>query len=87
MGTTDQFQRYVATDIQRNQQLVSDFLTSYQGNPTTDNLTALVKKLPDRIVALRIHENRTAGKPATTSGPIRDRDMGDPAMKQAVVFR
>jgi signal transduction histidine kinase len=46
-STTDQFQRYVATDIQRNQQMVSDFLTSYQGNPTMDNLTALVKKLAE----------------------------------------
>lgn len=44
-STTDQFQRYVATDIQRNQQLVSDFLVSYKGNPTSENLAALVKKL------------------------------------------
>src|SRR5438045_4114846 len=46
-STTDQFQRYISTDIQRNQQLVSDFLTSYQGNPTMDSLTALVKKLSE----------------------------------------
>jgi signal transduction histidine kinase len=46
-STTDQFQRYVATDIQRNQQLVSQFLGSYQGNPTIENLTALVKKLAE----------------------------------------
>src|SRR6266571_8398972 len=45
--TTDQFQQYVATDIQRNQQMVSDFLTSYQGNPTMDNLAMLVKKLAE----------------------------------------
>jgi signal transduction histidine kinase len=55
-STTDQFQRYVTTDIQRNQQLVSQFLTSYQGNPTIENLTTLVKKLADtsseRIVVL-----------------------------------
>ena len=45
-------------------------------------MQALVKKLPDRIVALRIHENLAAGKPPTTSGAIRDRDMRHPAMKE-----
>ena len=49
---------------------------------TPSRMGALVKKLPNRIVALRIHENLTAGKPATTSGPIRDRDLHHPAMKQ-----
>jgi predicted TIM-barrel fold metal-dependent hydrolase len=49
---------------------------------TPARMQALVKKLPNRIVALRIHENRIEGKPATTGGPIRDRDMRHPAMKQ-----
>jgi predicted TIM-barrel fold metal-dependent hydrolase len=47
---------------------------------TPARMQALVKKLPDRIVALRIHENLAAGKPATTTGPIRDRDLHHPAM-------
>src|SRR6266566_3700107 len=49
---------------------------------TPARMQALVKKLPGRIVALRIHENLTAGKPAAASGPIRDRDMRHPAMKE-----
>ena len=49
---------------------------------TPARMQALVKKLPDRIVALRIHENLAAGKPPTTSGAIRDRDMRHPAMKE-----
>ncbi|HTM48348.1 MAG TPA: amidohydrolase family protein [Bryobacteraceae bacterium] len=49
---------------------------------TPARMEALVKKAPGRIVALRIHENLPAGKTATTSGPIRDRDMRHPAMKQ-----
>jgi predicted TIM-barrel fold metal-dependent hydrolase len=49
---------------------------------TPARMQALVKKLPDRIVALRIHENLAAGKPPTTSGPIRDRDLNHPAMKE-----
>jgi len=49
---------------------------------TPARMQALVKKLPDRIVALRIHENLAAGKPPTTSGAIRDRDMRQPAMKE-----
>jgi predicted TIM-barrel fold metal-dependent hydrolase len=49
---------------------------------TPARMAALVKKAPGRIVALRIHENLAAGKPATTSGAIRDRDLRHPAMKQ-----
>lgn len=47
---------------------------------TPARMEALVKKLPGRIVALRIHENQDPKKPPTTSGPIRDRDMRSPAM-------
>ncbi|MCI0433885.1 MAG: amidohydrolase family protein [Gemmatimonadetes bacterium] len=49
---------------------------------TPSRMEALVKKHPGRIVALRIHVNREEGRPATTSGPIRDRDLRHPAMKQ-----
>jgi predicted TIM-barrel fold metal-dependent hydrolase len=49
---------------------------------TPARMEALTKKLPNRIVALRIHEVRVAGKPATTTGPIKDRDLHHPAMKQ-----
>src|SRR5438477_7304383 len=48
---------------------------------TPARMQALVKKWPDRIVALRIHENLAPGKPATTTGPIRDRDLHHPAMQ------
>ncbi len=37
-STTNEFQRYVQVDTQRNQQLVSDFLTAYQSDPSTQNL-------------------------------------------------
>ena len=47
---------------------------------TPGRMEALVKKLPGRIVALRIHENHKPGTPPTTSGAIRDRDMKSPAM-------
>ena len=33
-------------------------------------------------MALRIHENHKPGTPPTTSGPIRDRDMNSPAMRE-----
>jgi predicted TIM-barrel fold metal-dependent hydrolase len=49
---------------------------------TPARMQALVKRLPDRIVALRIHENLAAGKPPSTTGPIRDRDLRHPAMLQ-----
>jgi predicted TIM-barrel fold metal-dependent hydrolase len=47
---------------------------------TTARMEALVRKHPDRIVALRVHENLKGGTPPTTSGAIRDRDMKSPAM-------
>src|SRR5258708_38099108 len=47
---------------------------------TPDRMTALVKKNPGRIVALRIHEVRPGGGPST-SGAIKERDLGAPEMK------
>jgi L-fuconolactonase len=47
---------------------------------TPDRMDALVRKHPRRIVALRIHEMREAGKAATRSGAIKDRDLGAPEM-------
>lgn len=48
---------------------------------TPQRMEALVRKLPGRIVALRIHVNRDPKTPPTTAGPIRDRDLRAPAMK------
>jgi len=47
---------------------------------TPARLEALVKKLPGRIVAMRVHATEDPKKPPTTSGAIRDRDLGSPAM-------
>jgi predicted TIM-barrel fold metal-dependent hydrolase len=47
---------------------------------TPARMEALVKKHPDRIVALRIHETQDPKNPPTTSGAIRDRDLRSPAM-------
>jgi predicted TIM-barrel fold metal-dependent hydrolase len=47
---------------------------------TPAQMEALARKLPARIVALRIHETQSPGKRPTTSGAIRDRDMRSPAM-------
>jgi predicted TIM-barrel fold metal-dependent hydrolase len=49
---------------------------------TPARMAALMKKHPNRIVALRIHENHLPGTPPTTSGAIRDRDMKSPAMRE-----
>ncbi len=48
---------------------------------TPARMEAIVKKNPGRIVALRIHKTQARGAPSTTSGPIRDRDLRDPAIK------
>jgi predicted TIM-barrel fold metal-dependent hydrolase len=49
-------------------------------DPVSPRTPAAMKELmdrnPNRIVALRIHENQDGSKPPTMSGPIRDRDMG-----------
>jgi len=47
---------------------------------TPVRMETLTKKLPGRIVALRIHENQDPKKPPTTSGAIRDRDLRSTAM-------
>jgi predicted TIM-barrel fold metal-dependent hydrolase len=52
---------------------------------TPQRMQALVRRNPRRIVALRIHETHAAGTPSTTSGLIRDRDLGNPQM--AVTWR
>jgi predicted TIM-barrel fold metal-dependent hydrolase len=48
---------------------------------TPGRIAALVKRNPDRIVGMRIHEVHERGTPSTTSGAIKDRDLRDPAMK------
>jgi predicted TIM-barrel fold metal-dependent hydrolase len=45
---------------------------------TPARIAALVGRHPARIVALRVH---SMDKQLTTSGPIRNRDLGHPAMK------
>jgi predicted TIM-barrel fold metal-dependent hydrolase len=52
---------------------------------TPERMKALVKKNPNRIVALRIHEMHAPGTPSTTSGAIHDRDLRDPQV--AVAWR
>jgi len=49
---------------------------------TPAKMESLVKKLPGRIVALRIHEMRPPGAPPATAGPIKDRDLRHPAMRE-----
>ncbi len=49
---------------------------------TPARMEALIKRNPNRIVAIRIHEMQTAGQPPAVTGPIRDRDMSDPAMQR-----
>ena len=48
---------------------------------TPERMAALVKRNPGRIVALRIHEVRKPGTPASSTGAIKDRDMQSPAME------
>jgi len=49
---------------------------------TPARMRARSKKLPNRIVGLRIHEVAAAPEPPSTSGPIKNRDMRSPAMKE-----
>lgn len=50
---------------------------------TPARMETLTRRLPGRIVALRIHQNQDPKRPPTATGPIRDRDMRSPAMRQA----
>lgn len=48
---------------------------------TPSRIDALVRKNPGRIVGMRMHEMGVAGAAYTTSGPIKNRDPKNPAMK------
>ena len=48
---------------------------------TPARMEELVRENPGRIVALRIHEMRGRGAPPTVAGPIKDRDLRHPRMK------
>ncbi len=49
---------------------------------TAKRMEALVKKHPGRIVALRVHQMHERGEKPWTSGPIKNRNLADPRMKQ-----
>jgi predicted TIM-barrel fold metal-dependent hydrolase len=50
---------------------------------TPARMAELVRRNPNRIVALRIHAMNGPGKPFERSGPVKNRDLGDPQMKKA----
>src|ERR1051325_4505610 len=52
---------------------------------TPARMRALNKQYAGRIVGMRIHEVHKPGTPPSTSGPIKDRDLKHPGMKD--VFR
>jgi predicted TIM-barrel fold metal-dependent hydrolase len=52
---------------------------------TPERMAALSRRHPGRIVGIRIHEIHKPGTPPATAGPIKDRDLQDPGMKN--VFR
>lgn len=48
---------------------------------TPARMAELIRRNPNRIVALRVHANRAFDKPPTTSGAIRERDFRHPQMR------
>ena len=48
---------------------------------TPAKLRDLTRRLPNRIVALRIHAVNGPGEPFAQSGPIKNRDLAHPAMR------
>ena len=48
---------------------------------TPRRMQELVKKHPNKIVAVRIHAMNAPGEAPVRSGPIKNRDLRDPAMK------
>ncbi len=52
---------------------------------TPARMEALTQKFPGRIVGMRIHEVHKPGTPPATAGPIKDRDLNHPGMKN--IFR
>ena len=50
---------------------------------TPERMRSLVEKYPGRMIALRVHEMHEPGTPYEASGPIRNRDMSDPRMRES----
>ncbi|MBM3811810.1 MAG: amidohydrolase [Acidimicrobiia bacterium] len=48
---------------------------------TPQRMRALVKKLPGRIVGLRIHAMNPPGEAPLTAGPIKNRDLASPQLR------
>lgn len=48
---------------------------------TPARIQELVNRNPNRIAGMRIHETRARNQPYTKTGPIRDRDLSAPEMK------
>lgn len=48
---------------------------------TPGRMRQIVQRNKGRIVALRVHAMNAPGKPFLKTGPIKDRDLADPAMK------
>lgn len=49
---------------------------------TPAKLREIARRLPNRIVALRIHAVNGPREPFLTAGPIKNRDLADPAMRR-----
>ncbi len=49
---------------------------------TPQRMGALTRKFPNRIVAVRVHENHAPGSRHSTGGAIRDRDMQSSGMRE-----
>ncbi len=52
---------------------------------TPQRMAALSRQYPDRIAGIRIHEVHKPGTPSSIAGPIKDRDLRHPGVKN--VFR
>ena len=50
---------------------------------TPARMAEIARRHPGRIVALRIHAMNAPGKPFERTGPIKNRDLRDPAVKRA----
>lgn len=48
---------------------------------TPSRMKELMRRNPNRIVALRIHEMHAPGTPPSSTGPIKDRDLQSDAMR------
>jgi signal transduction histidine kinase len=84
--TSSEFARYLRSDAQRNQRMVSDLISAYRGDPSPDNLANLVKQLAENSGEHIIVADHTGSVLADSEGKLVGQTLNFPPPRPGVFF-